>query len=32
MPGGDPHRYGSNDALVDLDQAHAAIDPKEAPV
>ena len=32
MPGGDPHQCGSNDELLDLDQAHAAINPKEATV
>jgi predicted dinucleotide-binding enzyme len=31
MPGGDLHQYGLNGALLDLDRARAAIDPKEVP-
>ena len=31
MPGGDLHQAGLNGALLDLDQARAAIDPKEVP-
>jgi predicted dinucleotide-binding enzyme len=31
MPGGDLHQFGSNGELLDLDQARAAIDPKEVP-
>jgi predicted dinucleotide-binding enzyme len=31
MPGGDLHQYGLNGELLDLDQARAAINPKEVP-
>lgn len=31
MPGGDLHQYGLNGELIDLDQARAALDPKEVP-
>ena len=31
MPGDDPHQFGSNGELLDLDQARNAIDPKEVP-
>jgi hypothetical protein len=31
MSGGDLHQYGSNGELLDLDQARAAINPKEVP-
>jgi hypothetical protein len=31
MPGGDLHQDGSNGELLDLDQARAAINPKEVP-
>jgi predicted dinucleotide-binding enzyme len=31
MPGGDLHQYGLNGQLLDLDQARAAMNPKEVP-